>query len=147
MKACACGGVVYAKGRCRFCYFRAMRAIQRERPGFHERAALRQREHRARRGPLTQEQNKANNLKSFYGLTLEAYRAMLDEQGGRCGICDRHMEKLCVDHCHKTGEVRGLLCQRCNGGLGQFADSPDRLARAIGYLRRHADAGARKAVR
>lgn len=69
---------------------------------------------------------------------------MFEAQAGRCGICRRTLtnnvlndeEKLTlhVDHNHKSGEVRGLLCSNCNTGLGLFKDDPRRLKRAIRYL-------------
>lgn len=79
------------------------------------------------------------NLKK-YGLTPEQYDAILSAQGGVCAICKtnwmrggyRHLD---VDHDHTTGKVRGLLCGRCNRGLGYFKDNPQNLAAAIDYLR------------
>lgn len=56
-----------------------------------------------------------SNLKSKYGITLDEYNAMLEAQGRACGICKKIPHyRLCVDHCHKTNVVRGLLCKRCN---------------------------------
>jgi len=77
-----------------------------------------------------------------YGLTLETFEAMLIAQDGRCAACDRVMTTPCskahtatmVDHCHKTGKVRGLLCRRCNMAIGQFCDDPDLLIQAASYL-------------
>jgi hypothetical protein len=71
-----------------------------------------------------------------YGLTLEQYQSLVEKQGGRCAICKRVLEKiLVVDHCHETGRVRGLLCDRCNAGLGMFVDNPLILKSAIEYLK------------
>ncbi len=54
-----------------------------------------------------------------YGITAEYFNEMYDLQEGRCGICDKPFQKRPdVDHDHKTGEVRGLLCRGCNVGLG-----------------------------
>jgi hypothetical protein len=80
-------------------------------------------------------------LKQQYGLTLAEYEAMLAEQGGVCLICGRDpqtagRERLVVDHDHATGHVRGLLCHRCNQGLGWFGDSTELLASAARYLGR-----------
>ncbi|WP_233558698.1 endonuclease VII domain-containing protein [Micromonospora radicis] len=74
------------------------------------------------------------HLRSRYGIGQAEFDELLAEQGGVCGVCgDPDPEH--VDHDHRTGWVRGILCFNCNGGLGQFRDSPTRLARAITYLR------------
>lgn len=60
-------------------------------------------------------------LKKLYGITVEQYNEMLESQGGVCAIChDNNIRelKLAVDHDHETGKVRGLLCDRCNRGIG-----------------------------
>jgi hypothetical protein len=59
------------------------------------------------------------------------------EQGGRCAICgEQVLDDPCLDHCHATGKVRGVLCRKCNIGLGYFEDSPKLLALATAYLQR-----------
>ena len=68
-----------------------------------------------------------------YGITLEQYEAKAALQSGLCVICNED-SKLVLDHCHESGEVRGLICGRCNLGLGHFQDDPDRLVRAASYL-------------
>lgn len=79
------------------------------------------------------------NLKKHYGITSKEYDTMLAKQGFRCAICGtdkaggKH-DVFHVDHCHATGEVRGLLCNGCNRGLGFFDDRPDVLKRAARYL-------------
>ena len=55
-------------------------------------------------------------------------------QGGKCAICGRKRRRLCVDHCHTRGHLRGLLCSGCNSGMGFFGDSPPLLLRAALYL-------------
>ena len=83
------------------------------------------------------------NLKFSYGLTLDQYEELHKSQNGLCWICGisedsgEKFQRLCVDHCHKTGVVRGLLCSNCNYGLGKFKDSPDLLVKAIEYLSRY----------
>lgn len=72
-------------------------------------------------------------LRSTYQIT-EAELAALPGADGRCPICQRIGERQQVDHNHDTRKVRGLLCRRCNAGLGFFLDSLDMLARARAYL-------------
>lgn len=74
-----------------------------------------------------------NKTLEKYGLNIDTYNKMFDEQGGKCKICDRGIS-LVVDHCHNTGKIRGLLCNDCNVGLGTFKDNKELLLKAIGYL-------------
>jgi hypothetical protein len=79
-------------------------------------------------------------LKRTFGITLEQYEQMLEEQGGVCAICERPPSEkysLHVDHDHFTGRIRGLVCFPCNEGLGLFQDDPDLLKRAIAYVERY----------
>jgi len=73
-----------------------------------------------------------------YGLTPERYARIVAEQGDVCAICTAEQPggngSWHVDHDHATGKVRGLLCLKCNAGLGQFQDRADVLAAAITYL-------------
>ena len=75
-------------------------------------------------------------LKSAYNLTIEQYDQMLNKQGGVCKICKTHTTKrrLGVDHDHKTGKVRSLLCGWCNIGIGSFKENPKLLQEAIWYI-------------
>lgn len=79
------------------------------------------------------------NLKKRYRLTEEDYIGKLREQSSCCGICNKHIDKLtkklAVDHDHKTGRVRALLCHKCNMGLGCYNDDVDLLQTAIEYLK------------
>lgn len=77
----------------------------------------------------------------LYGLTLDDVRKGREERGHKCDICKRRADghgsaALAVDHCHKTGALRGFLCTPCNRALGLFGDDTQRLERAISYLRR-----------
>lgn len=73
--------------------------------------------------------------KSKYGIPYGTYARLLTEQEGRCAICLLVPDKsLHVDHDHSTGQVRGLLCDLCNRGLGYFADRPEQLRAAAQYL-------------
>lgn len=73
-------------------------------------------------------------LKDVYGITLEEYLDIHAKQSGRCAICRDVVELLCVDHDHRTGLIRGLLCRACNLGLGHFCDDPVKLRTAADYL-------------
>ena len=73
-----------------------------------------------------------------YGLSPEQYLTMWEEQEGKCKICGKEPpegEYLHVDHNKETGEVRGLLCKKCNRGLGLFNDNPKCLIRAAEYVK------------
>lgn len=71
-----------------------------------------------------------------YDLACEEYERMLAEQDGKCAICRVSQEgkKLSIDHNHQTGQIRGLLCQKCNIGIGHFDDDITRLLHAVHYL-------------
>ncbi|MGE0322261.1 MAG: endonuclease VII domain-containing protein [Polyangiaceae bacterium] len=83
-----------------------------------------------------------------YGITKAEYDALLAQQGGLCAICGKpetaydskaqRTRYLAVDHCHATGRIRGLLCFKCNVGIGFLRDSPMLAAAAFEYLQRHA---------
>lgn len=77
--------------------------------------------------------------KKTYGINLEEYEKILYEQDFRCAICKIHQSKLnrslYIDHCHTTGKIRGLLCSKCNSGIGFFSDSIKKLENAINYLK------------
>lgn len=81
--------------------------------------------------------NKKTTLKSRYGMSLEEFEERLKSQGGSCAICSKDISQFneaFVDHNHKTGDVRKLLCRHCNTGLGHFQDSKEILLLAIKYL-------------
>lgn len=80
-----------------------------------------------------------------FGVNAEQFNEMLKNQNNICAICKKpetviwksrnEIKPLCIDHCHKTGKVRGLLCAKCNAAIGQFKDSIESLASAIEYLK------------
>ncbi len=78
------------------------------------------------------------HLEKKFGITVADYDDMYIEQGGRCAICGTHQSELskrfCVDHNHDTDNVRGLLCDRCNTGIGRFKDNINLLQNAVKYL-------------
>lgn len=91
----------------------------------------------SRRSPAAIARNtRRNNLKRKFAMTVDRYEAMLLSQSGCCAIClgTNGGRRLAVDHCHASGEVRGLLCTRCNTGIGLFADKEYLLSAAIAYL-------------
>lgn len=80
------------------------------------------------------------HLMKKYNLTIEEYNKLFDEQNSKCGICGRHQDELkqalAVDHNHISGNVRGLICVRCNRAIGMFEDDISLLERAIDYLKK-----------
>lgn len=98
---------------------------------------------RYRRSPekfrKTPDENHKEKLSQKYGMTVAAYDSLLHKQANGCAICGatnfyQGRTRLGVDHDHKTGAVRGLLCHQCNFGIGGLKDSPDLMRRAIAYL-------------
>ena len=78
--------------------------------------------------------SREDHLRRRYGIGQAEFADMLAEQGGVCAICGA-ADPQHVDHDHRAGWVRGILCFNCNGGLGQFRDTPEFLAGAITYLK------------
>jgi hypothetical protein len=75
------------------------------------------------------------NLRKHYGITIKQYDELLKKQNNKCAICNREsIYKLHVDHNHKSGKVRGLLCGSCNRGIGLFGESLELLQKAKEYL-------------
>jgi hypothetical protein len=104
-------------------------------PEHRDKLLARERKQSRARDPMSRRRHR---LRCNYGMSLEEYAAMLAHQGGVCAICKRKPDKgkpLCVDHCHVTGMVRGLLCHKCNMVLAFGNDDPDILRAAIAYLR------------
>ena len=107
-----------------------------------------QKAYRAANADRFHAQTKQAKMKYLYGLTPEAYEALLESQGGRCAICPAeepggrgrwHIDHdhACCDSLPTCGEcVRGLLCANCNRALGMFGDDPEVLKKALEYLTR-----------
>lgn len=110
--------------------------IAKQPPGY--RAALMKRLYMANPGRQDEYQRRYQ-----YGLQKGEYAVLLAKQGGLCAICGREetarssrgIKQMTVDHDHKTGKVRGLLCNNCNAGIGYLKDDPDVLERAAAYVR------------
>ena len=95
----------------------------------------------------TAEINRKSKLKRKYGISLDDYDMMLKKQNGGCAICGTKKPAgksgqfgpvFHVDHCHKSGLVRGLLCHHCNVALGAFKESSELLIKAAEYIERNA---------
>lgn len=110
-------------------------------------AARRQAEYRQRRRLSNpdgiNQMVRAQNIKHKFGLTLEQVEVLRVEQGNCCKICGiefsdasrrNNPTTMVIDHCHATGRIRGLLCLKCNSGIGQFNDSASLLLAAVNYL-------------
>ena len=74
------------------------------------------------------------NLKRKYGITLADYNNMFESQAGECKTCHKKYIRLCVDHNHESGQVRGLLCPACNNAIGFVRESQETLENIIAYL-------------
>lgn len=86
------------------------------------------------------EQQRKHRLKTKYGITPDEYDVLLQSQDGVCDICKRPNKKeifMPVDHNHKTGAVRGILCEACNKAIGLFEESEISLHNAVEYIRKH----------
>lgn len=97
---------------------------------------------RRENSPIYKNYQKNGRRKSYlirkYGITEEEYKKIKKLQGGVCKICEMECifgKELSVDHCHKTGKIRGLLCRKCNIGLGYFDDDTKKLSKAMKYLK------------
>lgn len=81
-------------------------------------------------------------LRYKFNISIDEYNSILKKQDNKCAICNMSetQRNLAVDHCHKTGKIRGLLCNRCNKGIGLFSDNTTRLTAAIAYIEKHSTA-------
>lgn len=118
---------------CRSCHNKMQRDRYHSDPVAKIKHQMRYRKRKSK-NPLAQREAE---LKKLYGITLQDYIEMYNDQDGVCYICKEECKtkkSLSVDHNHKTGRVRGLLCNRCNRAIGMFMDSPSLLRRAADYL-------------
>ena len=97
------------------------------------------------KSPKTQEGYRRRKIARDHGITMDDYDRMIKEQGGKCAICGTtnphgegsvatYLKYLSIDHNHETGEIRGLLCNKCNRGIGLLQDDIIILQKAINYL-------------
>jgi type I site-specific restriction-modification system R (restriction) subunit len=87
-----------------------------------------------RKRDIDREYKRKNDYSRKYGITKMDYETMYLKQEGKCLICKKEVPHLSIDHDHKTGKVRGLLCGSCNSMLGHAHDNIDSLKNAITYL-------------
>lgn len=90
---------------------------------------------------LRDQYRRKSMLKIQYNMTLKEYEQLFESQAGKCAICKLHQDELNhtlhVDHCHKNGKIRGLLCRNCNQGLGKFFDNKEIVENLLHYLQYH----------
>jgi len=128
LKVCdieSCLNKQYAKGICQKHYMRIWTSKNQEKvQGYIHK-------------PRGREDNLKAYLKHRYGLSIQEYMSLVDEQNGKCAICYSEpviYDRLHVDHDHETGQVRGLLCYHCNVALGHFRDNPQIVQSALDYI-------------
>jgi hypothetical protein len=98
---------------------------------------------RERAKTISPEEHRRHHLRWKFGLTHDDYERMVRVQGGRCAVCGspdpgtRGAKHFHVDHCHKSGRIRGLLCNGCNAAIGHAGDDPNRLRALADYLEDH----------
>lgn len=154
------GGRDGRRPECKACAKAAMAARYRANPEpARERAKRWNRENRERYDARMREyresgrkaiSDRRSHLKRTYNITVEEYDEMLTAQGGVCAICGRAPRddiSLHVDHCHDTGDIRGILCFRCNNALGDFGHDGRLLQAAADYVNGHLDDVARRRAR
>jgi hypothetical protein len=134
-------------GACRACKYSDKRAyeVRNREKANAARNALRTRDPERHRAKMREhyrsnpEMYRNYNL-GRYGISTEQYEAVLAAQGGRCACCgsvaNASGKRLFVDHDHVTGAVRGVLCHKCNAGIGSLGDNIEGVRRALAYLER-----------
>lgn len=107
--------IVHGNGLCNYCYWEKWRKENKEKQKGYKRKSL---------------------LKTNYGMSLEEYERLLTDQSFGCAICGNNNgnKVMFVDHDHDSGQVRGLLCTRCNCAIGLFEDDIEKMAKAIEYI-------------
>lgn len=97
-----------------------------------------ERDRRYRTDLKNKDRYRNTRLKFNYGITLEDYNEMFEEQNGCCKICNKHQTEfkisLHVDHSHETGIIRGLLCGPCNQALGMLKENPITIKNMLEYI-------------
>ena len=129
--------------RCYPCHNEKMRALYASSPERRASVAAARKRRRAipEKRALESRQFKEAHLRRRFGIGLKDYEALLEKQGGKCAVRSSTNAKapkggsaFHVDHCHQTGNIRGLLCFDCNSGIGKLGDNLEGLMRAVRYL-------------
>jgi hypothetical protein len=120
--------------------------LRKNRKKYYERHQERLRAEKAEWQRAHPEQAQDAHLRRTFGITLDQYRGLQEKQGGKCAVCDQEetavdkrtgkVRRLHVDHSHQSGAVRGLLCTRCNLGLGFLQEDPKIIKSLLQYLDR-----------
>lgn len=119
------------RGQCKACRVEYQRRYQQTPAG---KAIMKEAERRYDRTPAGRTQRRKAALRYNYGISVEDYNRLLAAQNKMCAICDKPSRLLVVDHCHRTGVIRGLLCQKCNTFLGRQGDTYQSFYRVTEYL-------------
>jgi hypothetical protein len=117
--------------RCKLCHCAVTAKYRTQNPEVYRKASL-------KHWHNLKDSKKHGKWLKRYGLTKEEYETFFDKQKGLCFICKKECssgQNLSVDHCHKTGKVRGLLCKKCNTALGMLEDNIEYFQTAILYLK------------
>lgn len=133
-RLCQKSGAYLIKGLCRACYSKSKYAELAENPEWRKSRAEKAMDWNRRNPGKVLENKKASYrgaLLRRYGLSEESYIKMVEDCGSRCALCQRENRKLVVDHNHATGEVRKLLCNRCNFFVGLIETSPIELVHDV----------------
>lgn len=123
------------QARCKVCHQNACENYRKNHPEIYRKASL-------KHWHDLDEKKKHQQWIKRYGLSAEKYNEMFKKQNGVCKICEKEClshSVLSVDHCHKTGKIRGLLCVKCNTSLGMLNDDISLFYKAIEYLKSFAD--------
>ena len=134
------------RAQCKICSSKAVIRYCNTKDGKEKRRKYRQQKHRLAKRREYENQdvrlkfNRRQLLNKKYGISPEDHDRMLETQEYKCAICKTSNpkgpgNKLHIDHCHETGKARGLLCSRCNIGIGKFKDSIQILGKVIEYLK------------
>jgi hypothetical protein len=133
---------------CKECLNSSRRAKYLSNPEIRNKAIKHQHEWRKNNPDKVKKWEKENpekyldgQLRRKFGIGFDQYLSMKESQDSRCAICKKHQnefnEMFCVDHDHLTGKIRGLLCRKCNSGIGLLQDSLDIVKSAAEYLERN----------